>query len=258
MIQNPVLPGFNPDPSIVRVGEDFYIATSTFQWFPGVNLHHSKDLIHWEHIGYALTRRSQLDMVGNPDSGGIWAPDLSYHDGTFHLIYTDVKVWRGAFEDAHNYLVTAQDIRGPWSEPIYLNSSGFDPSLFHNEDGRKWFVNALWDHRAGRKPFAGIVLQEYSPEEKRLVGPIKNIFKGTDIPLTESFTRTRARRKMSLPTPCSLSEVRPCFLGRYSTVTIFDSSTKLSPTGKRSAQPSRQGSFPTSTTGSVLQARLSV
>ena len=186
MIQNPVLTGFNPDPSIVRVGEDFYIATSTFQWFPGVNLHHSKDLIHWEHIGYALTRRSQLDMVGNPDSGGIWAPDLSYHDGTFHLIYTDVKVWRGAFEDAHNYLVTAQDIRGPWSEPIYLNSSGFDPSLFHDEDGRKWFVNALWDHRAGRNPFAGIVLQEYSPKEERLVGPIKNIFKGTDIALTEA------------------------------------------------------------------------
>lgn len=184
-IQNPILPGFHPDPSIVRVGDDYYIATSTFEWFPGVRIHHSKDLKHWRFISSPLTRTSQLDMKGNMNSGGIWAPCLSYHDGTFYLIYTDVKQWHGAYKDAHNYLVTAENIEGPWSEPIYLNSSGFDPSLFHDEDGRKWFVNMIWDYRKGNHPFAGIVLQEYSEAEQKLVGPVKNIYKGTDIQLTE-------------------------------------------------------------------------
>ncbi|TES56798.1 glycoside hydrolase family 43 protein [Halalkalibacterium halodurans] len=184
-IQNPILPGFHPDPSIVRVGDDYYIATSTFEWFPGVRIHHSRDLKHWRFVSSPLTRTSQLDMKGNMNSGGIWAPCLSYHDGTFYLIYTDVKQWHGAFKDAHNYLVTAQNIEGPWSDPIYLNSSGFDPSLFHDDDGRKWLVNMIWDYRKGNHPFAGIILQEYSEAEQKLVGPVKNIYKGTDIQLTE-------------------------------------------------------------------------
>ncbi|MGG6314154.1 glycoside hydrolase family 43 protein [Paenibacillus macerans] len=185
MIANPILRGFNPDPSILRVGDDYYIATSTFEWFPGVQIHHSRDLVHWKLIGHPLTRTSQLDMLGNPGSCGIWAPCLTYDDGMFYLIYTDVKSRHGAFKDTPNYLVTAADIRGPWSEPVYLNSSGFDPSLFHDDDGRKWLVNMLWDHRKGRNRFAGIVLQEYDPQRKQLVGPIKNIFKGTELRLTE-------------------------------------------------------------------------
>jgi len=187
MIQNPVLRGFNPDPFIVRVGADYYLATSTFEWFPGVQIHHSKDLVNWRLLTRPLVRPSQLDMLGNPDSGGIWAPSLSYHDGLFYLIYTDVKTWSVThrFKDTHNYLVTAPEITGPWSEPVYLNSSGFDPSLFHNEDGRKWLLNMIWDHRAGKNPFAGILLQEYDPEAKRLVGPVKNIFKGTELGVTE-------------------------------------------------------------------------
>ncbi|MFB5662378.1 glycoside hydrolase family 43 protein [Alteribacillus sp. HJP-4] len=184
-INNPILRGFNPDPSILRVGEDYYIATSTFEWWPGVQLHHSKDLVNWEQLPSPLTRLSQLNMIGNIDSGGVWAPCLSYSDGLYYLIYTDVKSRLGAYKDTHNYMVTAEDIRGPWSEPIYLNSSGFDPSLFHDEDGRKWLLNMLWDYRKGKNPFAGIVIQEYSPEEKRLIGPVKNIFKGTDLRLTE-------------------------------------------------------------------------
>ena len=126
-------------------------------------------------------------MRGNPDSGGVWAPDLSFHDGLFYLVYTDVKTWGAEqrFKDTHNYLVTAPDIMGPWSEPVYLNSSGFDPSLFHDDDGRKWFINMLHDHRKGRTEFAGIVLQEYDPEQKKLSGPIQNIFKGTEIGLVE-------------------------------------------------------------------------
>lgn len=91
MIQNPILKGFNPDPNIVKVGDDYFIATSTFEWFPGVQIHHSKDLVHWQLIGQALNRTSQLDMKGVPDSCGVWAPQLNYHQGTFYLIYSNVK-----------------------------------------------------------------------------------------------------------------------------------------------------------------------
>ncbi|MBN1950293.1 MAG: glycoside hydrolase family 43 protein [Bacteroidales bacterium] len=180
-IKNPILPGFNPDPSILRVKDDYYIATSTFEWFPGVQIHHSKDLIHWKLITRPLRRMSQLNMTGNPNSCGIWAPCLSYDKGTFYLIYTDTKTFKSPYKDSHNYLVTTDDIMGEWSEPIYLNSSGFDPSLFHDDDGRKWLVNMIWDHRPDKHPFGGILLQEYSPEQKKLAGPIKNIFRGSEI-----------------------------------------------------------------------------
>ncbi|AIQ70317.1 glycoside hydrolase family 43 protein [Paenibacillus graminis] len=185
-ITNPILPGFNPDPSILRVGEDFYIATSTFEWFPGVQIHHSRDLIHWQLIARPLNSVSHLDMRGNPCSGGVWAPCLSYSEGVFYLIYTDAKSVDGwGFKDTHNYLVTATDLTGKWSEPIYLNSSGFDPSLFHDDDGRKWLVNMLWDYRSVRNLFAGIVLQEYSMKEKKLVGNPVNIFMGSELGITE-------------------------------------------------------------------------
>ncbi len=183
-IQNPVLKGFNPDPSILRVGEDYYIATSTFEWFPGVQIHHSKDLVHWKLIARPLNRLTQLNMQGNICSGGIWAPCLTYDKGIFYLIYTDVKT-KGTMKDTHNYLVTSKEITGDWSDPIYLNSSGFDPSLFHDDDGRKYLVNMLWDHRQGKNPFSGILLQEYSPEQQRLIGKPINIFKGTELGKTE-------------------------------------------------------------------------
>lgn len=184
-IHNPILPGFNPDPSICRVGDDYYIATSTFEWFPGVQIHHSRDLVHWRLLTRSLTRQSQLDMVGNQDSGGIWAPCLTHADGKFWLIYTDVKTFVGPFTDVHNYLVTADNIEGPWSEPIHLNDSGFDPSLFHDDDGRKWLVNMLWEWRKGKNRFAGIVKQEYSVSQCKLVGPVKNIFTGSGLGFTE-------------------------------------------------------------------------
>ncbi|BCU77595.1 glycoside hydrolase family 43 protein [Luteolibacter sp. LG18] len=185
-IHNPVLRGFNPDPSILRVGDDYYIATSTFEWFPGVQIHHSRDLQNWRLLTRVLDRPSQLDMVGNPDSGGIWAPCLTFADGLFHLIYTDVKYWkREPYKIAYNYMVTAAQITGPWSDPVFLNSSGFDPSLFHDDDGRKWLLNMVWDHRKRNNRFAGILLQEYCMESRSLVGPIKNIFTGTDRALVE-------------------------------------------------------------------------
>ncbi|WP_078594013.1 glycoside hydrolase family 43 protein [Evansella clarkii] len=185
-IQNPILTGFNPDPSICRAGEDYYIAVSTFEWFPGVGIYHSKDLKNWKLVSRPLNRLSQLNMLGNPDSGGIWAPALSYSDGKFWLIYTDVKVTEGQWKDSHNYLVTCDTIDGEWSEPVRLNSSGFDPSLFHDDDGKKYLVNMVWDHRISHHNFYGIVLQEYSVEEQKLVGKKDIIFKGTDVMLTEA------------------------------------------------------------------------
>jgi xylan 1,4-beta-xylosidase len=176
MSTNPILPGFHPDPSILRVGEDYYIATSTFEWFPGVQIHHSRDLVSWRPLGGVLTRPSQLEMRGIPNSGGVWAPCLTWHDGTFYLIYSIMRTWaKTAFKDVHNYLVTAPNINGPWSEPVYLNSSGFDPSLFHDRDGRKWLTNLQWDFRDGRQRFAGIVIQEYDPVQRKLVGERRTI-----------------------------------------------------------------------------------
>jgi xylan 1,4-beta-xylosidase len=185
VIKNPILSGFNPDPSICRVGADFYIATSTFEWFPGVQIHYSRDLINWQLICRPLERISQLNMFGNPASGGIWAPCLSYSDGLFWLVYSDVKNLHSSYKDVHNYLVTSSSITGPWSEPIYLNSSGFDPSLFHDTNGKKYLVNMVWDHRKWQNHFNGIIIQEYVPKEGKLVGKAINIFKGTNLGCTE-------------------------------------------------------------------------
>ncbi len=185
-IQNPILPGFHPDPSICRAGADYYIANSTFEWFPGVPIHHSRDLVNWRLIGYALTRTSQLDLRGIADSGGVWAPSMSYADGQFWLIYTNVRTcgMGRPFKDVGIYLTTAKDIHGPWSDPVVLNSIGFDPSLFHDDDGRKWLVNMEWDFRKGRHRFAGIVVQQYDHATRTLVGPQTKILEKTGI-LTE-------------------------------------------------------------------------
>lgn len=192
MIVNPVLPGFNPDPSFCRVGDDYYIATSTFQWFPGVQIFRSRDLANWTLVKRPLDRASQLDMRGNPDDCGIWAPCLSYADGRFWLVYTDVKRHTGSFKDSHNYIVTCDTIDGEWSDPIYVNSHGFDPSLFHDDDGRKYFVQMRWNHRgagSGCNPthdaFDGILMQEWS-EAEGLIGEVRNIYCGTERGLTEA------------------------------------------------------------------------
>src|ERR1700722_9072057 len=185
-IVNPVLPGFHPDPSFIRVGDDYYLASSSFEWFPGVPIHHSRDLMNWRLIGHALTRPSQLDLCGIADSAGVWAPSLSHADGQFWLIYTNIRnTGMGRpFKDIGIYLTTATDINGPWSEPVVLNSIGFDPSLFHDDDGRKWLVNMIWDYRKGKYRFAGIVVQEYDHRQRKLVGPMTKILEKDGI-LTE-------------------------------------------------------------------------
>lgn len=183
-VKNPILKGFNPDPSIIRVEDDYYIATSTFEWFPGVQIHHSKDLVNWKLISRPLNRISQLDMKGAPDSCGVWAPCLSYDNGVFYLVYSNVKSFSGKWKDTPNFLVTTTDISGDWSEPIFLDASGFDGSLFHDNNGSKWYTSLLVDHRKG-KMFGGIILQEYSETLKKLIGPKHHIFEGSDLGLTE-------------------------------------------------------------------------
>jgi xylan 1,4-beta-xylosidase len=120
--RNPILPGFHPDPSICRVGRDFYLVTSSFEYFPGLPIHHSRDLVHWRPIGHALTRVSQLDLDGAGSSRGIFAPTIRHHRGRFYLVVTLVD--RGG-----NFMVTARRPEGPWSEPIWIDRDGIDPSL---------------------------------------------------------------------------------------------------------------------------------
>ena len=185
-IQNPILTGFNPDPSICRVGDDYYIATSTFEWFPGVQVHHSRDLANWRLLGRALDRVSQLDMRGCQNSGGIWAPCLTHANGKFWLVYTNVHHHMGGVVmDTPNYLVTADNIEGPWSEPVFLNASGFDPSLFHDDDGKKYIMQMQMGEAVTSVRFDGIILQEFDAKKMQLVGEPKKIWPGSAIGITE-------------------------------------------------------------------------
>ncbi len=180
VIENPILRGFNADPSIVRVGQDYYIATSTFAWFPGVALYHSRDLAHWTPLGGALTRTTQVDLRGDADSCGIWAPCIRYNESEklFYLVYTDVKNTHSRFFDLRNLLVTSVDVSGPWSDPLFLNASGFDPSLFIDDDGKMYIANLEWDFRAGYEHPGAIVLQEFSRDTQTLSGEVHRIYRG--------------------------------------------------------------------------------
>ena len=168
MIQNPIIPGFAGDPSVVRAGDDYYIATSSFEWFPGVPIYHSRDLKNWKLADYALKTRKLLDLTGVKPSAGVWAPCLSFceEEGLFYLLYSIVHSKNNWYFDVENYLVTSRSIHGPWSDPVYICSSGFDYSLFHDTDGRKWIVGKDRDFRPDRIDRRPIILQEYDPEKK--------------------------------------------------------------------------------------------
>ena len=175
-IINPIIPGFHPDASACQVGSDYYIATSTFEWWPGICIYHSSDLINWTLAARPVT----MTFYGVESSGGLWAPHLSYSNGQFYLAITNVRT-RTGFKDTLNYITTCQTIDGTWSDPVYINSSGFDPALFHDDDGRKYFMNMIWDHRPGHPVFAGIVMQEIDPRTMSLIGEKKIIFEVTSL-----------------------------------------------------------------------------
>lgn len=138
--ENPVIPGFYPDPSVCRVGADYYLATSSFEFFPGVPLFHSRDLIHWEQLGHVLTRESQLPLAGCRASGGVFAPTLRCRDGRFYLTTTNVT-------GGGNFFVWTDDIRGEWSDPVWIDHEGIDPSLFWDTDGRAYLIATHNDER---------------------------------------------------------------------------------------------------------------
>ena len=170
---NPILAGFYPDPSITRAGNEYYLVTSSFVYYPGVPIFRSADLVHWTQIGSVLDRPSQLHVDSAAISRGIFAPVIRYHDGTFYMITTLVD--RGG-----NFIVTAKDPGGPWSDPIWLRDvDGIDPSLFFDDDGKAYITNngppigaPLYEgHRA-------IWVQEYDVANKRMVGPRSVIVNG--------------------------------------------------------------------------------
>lgn len=180
LIHNPILPGFNADPSAIWTQKGCYVVTSTFNWNPGVSLYHSKDMLNWKLVENILDRTSQIDLRGNGESAGVWAPHISFnkHNKTYYLAYTDVKSLSGSFFDLNNYVITAPDPEGPWSDPVYLNSSGFDPALFHDDDGKTWLTNLGWEFEKGFEHPGGIVLQEMNPDNCQLIGEFVEIYRG--------------------------------------------------------------------------------
>ena len=186
ILRNPILPGFNPDPSILRVGDDYYIATSTFEWYPGVQIHHSTRSRELGPRHPAADPQAQLDMRGDPDSAaasGRRASPMTARSSGSSIPTSSARTARSRTRTTTSSPRTRSKARG--RDPVYVNSSGFDPSLFHDDDGRKWFVNMLWDHRVRPLLFDGIALQEYDPKAGKLVGERKNIFQGTDLKLVE-------------------------------------------------------------------------
>ncbi len=171
---NPIISGFAPDPSIVRVDNDFYIINSTFEYFPGIPIHHSRDLVNWELIGHALSDADAIDLGRVRSSDGIHASTIRYHDGTFYIITTN-----NVDGEMVNFIVTADDPRGPWSAPNVLEGApGIDPSLFFDDDGRTWYVG---NHIPPDPEFPGqaeIWLQEVDIEAMRLVGERHYLWRG--------------------------------------------------------------------------------
>jgi xylan 1,4-beta-xylosidase len=176
-IQNPILRGFNPDPCILRVGADYYIVTSSFEWFPGIPLYHSRDLVHWHQVGHILNSEKMLNLRGVGNSSGIFAPSIHFINGRYYVLYTIVS-GQFPFLATPNYIISSDSVTGPWSDPVYLNSTGFDPSLFTDDDGHSYLLNMQLDFYHAT-PTGGISIQEIDLSELKLKGQARNIFKGT-------------------------------------------------------------------------------
>lgn len=179
-LNNPILEGFNPDPCITRKGDDYYLAVSSFEWFPGIPIYHSKDLKNWKLQTHALTSESVTDLRRLPSAKGIWAPCLSYceSENLFYILYTVVNSMNARFFDVDNFLITSKSIDGPWSKPIYLHSAGFDPSILNDDDGRKYIVSLEWETRDGYHKPGEICCCEYDAKNEKIIGYPKRIFGG--------------------------------------------------------------------------------
>ena len=162
---NPVIPGFHPDPSICRVADDYYLVNSSFEWFPGIPVFHSKDLVNWKLIGYGITQPRQVELPsGLKDSRGIYAVTIRYHNGIFYLITTCVNC-KG------NFYITATNPAGPWSDPVWLGSHGIDPSLFWDDNGKCYYTGHGFIGKERQWPNEeGAWIQELDLDQKKLVG----------------------------------------------------------------------------------------
>lgn len=178
-VRNPILPGCHPDPSICRVGETYYLVTSTFEYLPGLPVHRSTDLANWELIGHAIDRPGMLDMSGMASSSGLYAPTLRHHDGRFWLVCTLVDQNDPA--RGGNFVITAEDPAGPWSDPVWIDADGIDPSLFFDDDGRVWAHGT----RPARSPQwpeqTEIWLREFDPRTMALIGVEHVLWRGAVI-----------------------------------------------------------------------------
>ncbi|WP_289075613.1 glycoside hydrolase family 43 protein, partial [uncultured Bacteroides sp.] len=160
--RNPIIPGFHPDPSICRAGEDYYIVNSSFEYFPGVPIFHSRDLVNWKQTGHVLTRESQLKIKGGNMWGGIYAPTIRYNDGTYYMITTNTS-------DRGNFLVYTDNPSGEWSDPVWIKQGGIDPSLYF-EDGHCYMVS---------NPDGAIWLCEINPKTGEMLTESKRLWAGT-------------------------------------------------------------------------------
>ncbi|WP_334332205.1 MULTISPECIES: glycoside hydrolase family 43 protein [unclassified Companilactobacillus] len=179
MVVNPILRGMNPDPSICTDGKKYYIATSTFEWFPGLKIYESEDLANWSIVARPL--KKQINLLGVPDSAGVWAPGLNYFNHKFWLTYSVMHQIDGNYKDLRNYLVSADEVSGEWSKPIYIGSQGFDPSIFQDDDGKTYILSQNWDYRRTytHQAFNGIIIQEFDIKTQTIKGFTRQIFKGS-------------------------------------------------------------------------------
>lgn len=179
MITNPIIPGMAPDPSIIRVENKYYIATSTFHWQPAIQLFESMDLANWDLVGYALDK-GQVNLQGINTPAGVWAPHLSYdhHTKKYWILYSNMVNMGGREFNANNYAIWSYDIKGPWSEPIYITSIGFDPALFHDTDGKKYISILEWESREGYPSPGTIVIAEIDIETGELLTEWKRVTNG--------------------------------------------------------------------------------
>jgi xylan 1,4-beta-xylosidase len=169
---NPILSGYYPDPSITRVGDDYYLINSSFSHFPGIPVFHSKDLVNWTQIGNAIDRTEQLNFKGLEISAGVFAPDISYHDGLFYIVNTCIAC-KG------NFVITAKDPKGPWSNPVWFAFEGIDPSIFWDTDGKAYMVNNGAPNETPRYDgHRAIWVQEFDFKNMKLVGERTQIVNG--------------------------------------------------------------------------------
>ena len=180
MIQNPILPGFHADPCICRKGDDFYLAVSSFEWFPGIPIYHSRDMKNWELYSHALQNADDPELKKLPSAKGIWAPCLTYCEAEdlFYVVYGVMNSMNARYFDVNNFVITAKDPKGPWSEPVYLHSTGFDASMFHDDDGKKYVVALEWETRSEYEKPGPISIVEYDPEAKKVIGMPKRFWRG--------------------------------------------------------------------------------